>query len=93
MAKTFTIWDKVAGGMLLVLAIMVMFAPDFEVTGQTIRTSHVGTTWIPAGILLLLGHMSPRPSPVWTRWVAASLFIAGFASPFVANFIDQSLGA
>ena len=85
--------DRTLGFILLALAIVVPFLPRFDFAGQPMKLSLVWGPWICAAILLFSINAAARPNPRLIRWAAGILFIAGLVSPYLANFIDSSLGA
>ena len=85
--------DRTAGIALLVAGLLVSVIPDFQLGGQSIEPHHVGWPWILAAIALLSMNAAGRPMPRATRWVAAILFVAGFAAPVLVNLINSALGA
>ena len=93
MDKVTTRQDRIAGFVLLALAVAVMLVPDFRAAGQPIKTHLIAGSWFAAAILLLSMDSAARPMPRLIRWGAAILFVTGLLGPFVANLIDPSLGA
>ena len=93
MENVITRRDRAAGFAMLALAVVVALVPDFQLADPPFKTHLVASAWFGAAILLLTADAAARPNPRLIRWAAAILFVTGFLSPFVANLIDQSLGA
>jgi hypothetical protein len=93
MENALTHRDRIAGYALLGLSIATVFAPRFVIADQPILQFFAAAPWMAAAILLLTADSAARPNIRLLRWAAAVLFIAGFASPFIANLINSSLGA
>jgi len=85
--------DRIGSFVLLAFAVAIMFVPRFEIAGQPMRAHLVATIWFAAAILLLSMGSAARPNPKLIRWAAAILFVTAPAALFIANLIDQSLGA
>jgi uncharacterized membrane protein YeaQ/YmgE (transglycosylase-associated protein family) len=85
--------DRVAGYVLLALAIAVALVPRLQIAGRSDSNSLIAGAWFGAAILLLAGNSAARPSPRLKRRGAVALFVFGLVGPFIANFIDQALGA
>ena len=85
--------NRLAGVLLLVLALSALFIPGVELAGRPDSDYLIGSAWLGAAILLLCSPYAAYPMSVLVRWVAAILFVMGLAGPFIANLIDQSLGA
>jgi hypothetical protein len=90
MEKTFTPSDRTnrtIGIILLVLSIIVALLPRIESNWL------IASSWFIAAILLLTSPYAGGPMPRLVRWGAAILLVVGLAAPFIANFINQALGA
>ena len=85
--------DRIAAFALLILGLALLTVPDIRVGASAIDPGYAGTPWVLAAILLLTMDSAARPNPRLIRWGAAILFIGGFASPFLVNLINSSLGA
>ena len=85
--------DRAVGIALLIASIVLALVPRFQVAGRPIDVHLVAMAWFGAAILLLSMDAVARPMPRLIRWAAAVLFITGIAGPFIANFINLSLGA
>ena len=93
MDEVITRRDRTAGIALLAVGLATSILPDFRLAGQPIEPYHMGMPWFVAGILLLTMNFASRPKPKLVRCGAAILFVMGLAGPFLANLIDQPLGA
>ena len=90
--QTLTRNDRVLGFALLGLSIVAMLSPRLNFAGQSLLPMLASLPWLGAALALLTNEAA-RKSVQWARGGALFLFVIGLASPFLANALNQFLGA